>query len=80
MYPHPASNLVNIGNPKLLEFAGISEYDIRGRLFQKESIGSALNTYPKDVSRLSSSVYRVTINFKDVASTTKRLIKKKKRV
>jgi hypothetical protein len=76
MYPNPAVNVVNIGNPKLLEVTGISIYDIRGRLVQKESYGSALNTYTIDVSRLSSAVYMVMINGKDGASTTKRLIKK----
>jgi len=76
MYPNPASNVVNIGNPNLLEVTGISIYDIRGRLVQSESYSSALNTYTLDVSKLSSAVYLVIINGKDGASTTKRLIKK----
>ncbi|MEM0519353.1 M6 family metalloprotease domain-containing protein [Aequorivita flava] len=74
MYPVPAKNILNIGNPKLLELEKLEIYDLRGRLVQSADLRAMGNVKTINVDQLAAASYYVKIRGTE-GEITKRLLK-----
>jgi len=74
MYPVPAKDILNIGNPQGLDLERLEIYDLRGRLIQTADLRGMGRTKPIDVNMLAAASYYVKIMGAN-GQITKRLLK-----
>jgi hypothetical protein len=74
MYPVPAKNVLNIGNPQGLDLERLEIYDLRGRLVQAADLRGMGGTKTIDVDQLAAASYYVKIMGAN-GQITKRLLK-----
>jgi uncharacterized protein YrzB (UPF0473 family) len=73
-YPNPASNLINISNPQLIQISKVSIYDLNGRLALNENISILEDISQIDISRLQSAGYILLIE-SEYGTIIKQLVK-----
>ncbi|MGB3343289.1 MAG: HYR domain-containing protein, partial [Aequorivita sp.] len=74
LYPIPARDILNIGNPQDIELERLEIYDLRGRLVLTEDLRGMGTAKKIDVDHLSAASYHVSIVGK-YGRITKRILK-----